>query len=86
MIPGAADSYTARVEVERGCQLRLCSCQTGRVDGAQRSQQTVAIYQVYEDILSGVYSSGGNTAALERVALHAAQESARNLSSNHSAH
>jgi hypothetical protein len=59
---------------------------TGRVDGAQRSQQTVAIYQIYGDVLSGVYTSGGNTAAQERVALHSAQESARNLSSSHSAH
>lgn len=59
---------------------------TGRADGVQRSQQTVAIYQVYGDVLSGVYTSGGNTAALQRVALHAAQESARNLSSSRSTH
>lgn len=59
---------------------------TGRVDGAQRSQQTVAIYQAYGDVLSGVYTYGGSTAAQERIALHAAQESARNLSSSRSTH
>jgi hypothetical protein len=41
---------------------------------------TVAVYQVKGNALSGVYTlGGGNVAAQQRVALHAAQESASNL-------
>ena len=41
---------------------------------------TVGVYQVKGDVLSGVYTNGGATMATQlKVALHAAEESAQNL-------
>jgi hypothetical protein len=54
---------------------------TASVNGHHLVATKVAVYQVKGNVLSGVYTLGGaNLAAQQRVALHAAQESASNLS------
>ena len=54
---------------------------TASVNGRHVVATTVAVYQVKRNVLSGVYTLSGNLAAQQRVALHAAQESASNLRS-----
>jgi phage-related tail fiber protein len=51
------------------------------VNGRHLVDTKLAVYQVKGNVLSGVYTlGGGNLSAQQRVALHAAQESASNLS------
>jgi hypothetical protein len=55
---------------------------TATVNGRAEMATSVAVYQVRGNVLSGVYTlGGGDLAAQQRVALHAAQGSSRNLSS-----
>jgi hypothetical protein len=51
----------------------------GTVKGKQVDEISYAIYQRFGNVLSGVYSFGPNTSAQLRFALHAAEESAKNL-------
>jgi hypothetical protein len=54
---------------------------TAAVNGRQLVDTKVTVYQVEGNVLSGVYTRGGGSlAAQQRVALHAAQGSATNLS------
>ncbi|MDX6486260.1 MAG: hypothetical protein QOF43_1413 [Gaiellaceae bacterium] len=52
---------------------------TGTVKGKKVDETSYAVYQRIGDVLSGTYSFGPNTAAQERFALRAAEESAKNL-------
>ncbi len=51
----------------------------GTVQGKHIDQTSYAVYQVYGDILSGVYSSGPNTKVQLAFVLHAAEQAAKNL-------
>ncbi|MHB8470087.1 MAG: hypothetical protein ACYDCH_10080 [Gaiellaceae bacterium] len=51
----------------------------GIYKGKKYDTISYAIYQVHGDVLSGVYSSGPDTSAQLRFALHAAEQSAKNL-------
>jgi hypothetical protein len=53
------------------------------VKGVHYDQTSYAIYQRVGDVLSGVYSFGANTPAQQAFALHAAEQSARNLRRGH---
>ena len=52
---------------------------TGNVKGKRVAQTSYAIYQQRGTVLSGIYSFGGTNAAQLKLALHAAEASARNL-------
>jgi hypothetical protein len=49
------------------------------VKGKHVTVKTVAVYQARGDVLSGVYGYGSSLAAVERLTLHAAEQSAANL-------
>jgi hypothetical protein len=51
------------------------------VKGKHVAQTSYAVYQRYGNVLSGIYSFGGTSSAQLGLALHAAEESARNLRS-----
>lgn len=51
----------------------------GTVHGKKVDQTSYAVYQRLGNVLSGTYSSGPNTPAQLTFALHAAEQSARNL-------
>jgi hypothetical protein len=57
----------------------------GTVKGQKVDQTSYAVYQRVGDTLSGTYSFGPNTPAQLAFALHAAEQSARNLLSGHNA-
>jgi hypothetical protein len=52
---------------------------SGTVKGKHIAQTSYAVYQRLGNVLSGVYSFGGTNADQLKLALHAAEESARNL-------
>jgi hypothetical protein len=58
---------------------------TGTVKGKHVDQTSYAVYQRLGDVLSGTYSVGPNTRAQQRFALHAAEQSAKNLRRGHNA-
>ena len=49
------------------------------VKGKQRTEQTIAVFQVRGNVLSGVYGYGSSLAAVKRLTLAAAEASAVNL-------
>ena len=53
------------------------------VGGKKFDQTSYAVYQRVGDVLSGTYSFGANTPAQLTFALHAAEQSAKNLLSKH---
>jgi hypothetical protein len=57
----------------------------GVVNGKQVDQTSYAVYQQLGNVLSGTYSFGANTPAQRALALHAAEQSARNLLTGHNA-
>jgi hypothetical protein len=57
----------------------------GVVKGKQVDQTSYAVYQRLGNVLSGTYSFGANTPAQRALALHAAEQSARNLLAGHNA-
>ena len=52
---------------------------TGIIKGKQIAQTSYAVYQRYGNVLSGIYSFGGDSDSQRALALHAAEQSARNL-------
>jgi hypothetical protein len=52
---------------------------TGTVNGKQKTATEFVIYQINGSVLSGIYAFGTNSAATLALAVHAAQQSARNL-------
>jgi hypothetical protein len=52
---------------------------TGTVKGKQVTVQSVDVYQVRGNVLSGVYGSGTEAATVRALTLHAAEQSAENL-------
>lgn len=57
----------------------------GVVKGKKVDQTSYAVYQRLGNVLSGTYSFGANTPAQRALALHAAEQSARNLLAGHNA-
>ena len=55
----------------------------GKLQARKVDQTSYAVYQRLGNVLSGTYSYGPNTAAQRRFALHAAEQSARNLRRGH---
>jgi hypothetical protein len=55
----------------------------GKLQARKVDQTSYAVYQRLGNILSGTYSYGPNTAAQQRFALHAAEQSAANLRRGH---
>lgn len=55
----------------------------GKLQARQVDQTSYAVYQRLGNVLSGTYSYGPNTAAQQRFALHAAEQSAGNLRRGH---
>ena len=52
---------------------------SGTINGKVIRQASYAVYQRQGNVLSGVYSFGPDTPAQEALALHAGEQSARNL-------
>jgi len=52
---------------------------SGTVKGKHVRQTSYAVYQRFGNVLSGIYSFGADTVAQRDLALHAAEQSARNL-------
>jgi hypothetical protein len=57
----------------------ILDSETGVVNGRRVKVETVAVFQVRRNVLSGVYGQGGSAAALQAATLRAAQRSAANL-------
>jgi hypothetical protein len=57
----------------------IVETETGTVNGKRVTVQSVDVYQVRGDVLSGVYGSGTEAATVRALTLHAAEESAENL-------
>jgi hypothetical protein len=57
----------------------ILDAESGIVNGKRVRIETVAVFQVRGNVLSGVYGHGGSTAALEAATFRAAQRSAANL-------
>jgi hypothetical protein len=55
----------------------------GKLQARKVDQTSYAVYQRFGNVLSGTYSYGPNTAAQQRFALHAAEQSAANLRRGH---
>lgn len=53
---------------------------TGTVNGKQQTATDFVIYQINASVLSGIYAFGTNSTATLALAVHAAQQSAQNLS------
>jgi hypothetical protein len=52
---------------------------SGTVNGKHREDTVIGVYQIRQDVLSGVYAYEGTVADRIRICLHAAEESAKNL-------
>ena len=53
---------------------------SAEVNGKQRQWDAIGVYQFENNVFSGVYTNGvGSIAAQQRIALHAAEQSAANL-------
>jgi hypothetical protein len=53
---------------------------SARVNGKQRQSDAIGVYQFENNVFSGVYTNGvGSIATQQRIALHAAEQSAANL-------
>lgn len=59
--------------------IAILETDSGIVKGKHRTSQTIAIFQVRGNVLSGVYGYGSSLAALKRFTLRAAEASAANL-------
>jgi hypothetical protein len=52
---------------------------SGTIKGRHREATIVAVYEIRRNVLSGVYAYGSSSGERIRVALRAAEESAKNL-------
>jgi hypothetical protein len=80
--PRLLKGYVAvRIRVRGTVKLKV----KGKVQARKVDQTSYAVYQRFGNVLSGTYSYGPNTAAQQRFALHAAEQSAGNLRRGHNA-
>jgi hypothetical protein len=74
--------HSRRLPVHSGLlpgAVAILDSETGVVNGRRVKVETVAVFQVRRNVLSGVYGQGGSAAALQAATLRAAQRSAANL-------
>ena len=62
--------------------IAILQTESATVKGKRLTHQTIAVYQVRGNVLSGVYGYGNTLAAVEKLTLHAAEQSAANLLKN----
>ena len=62
--------------------IAILQTESATVKGKRLTHQTIAVYQVRGNVLSGVYGYGNTLAAVEKLTLHAAEQSAANLLEN----
>jgi hypothetical protein len=78
--PRLLKGYVAvRIRVRGTVKLKV----KGKLQAQKVDQTSYAVYQRLGNILSGTYSYGPNTAAQQKFALHAAEQSAANLRRGH---
>ena len=83
-IKTSSGDVTVRVQRFRDARLlpgslALVVHESGTINGQRRSVAGVVVYQVYGDILSGVYADGGTVPQIRKFAVAAAEWSAANL-------